>query len=235
MIVWLASYPRSGNTFLRIVLHRLYGLPTYSIYNDDDPVAQRIGPALVGYRPRPANRNVMKDGSNVYFTKTHKRHKGDNFPAIYLVRDGRDAVVSQARLQELQTPSGTDEKPAFEQFLRNAITRPFIPEEPSSGSWGGNVLSWLRANSAPVLVRYEDLIHKPRECVTDAVSVILPQLRVVEGADIPSFAALRSIDPGFFRRGVARSHKDEMSEELHALFWAQQENAEAMKELGYKR
>jgi len=25
VIVWLASYPRSGNTLLRIVLHRLYG------------------------------------------------------------------------------------------------------------------------------------------------------------------------------------------------------------------
>ena len=46
MVVWLASYPRSGNTFLRIVLHRLYGVPTYSVYDDDDPVAQRVGPDL---------------------------------------------------------------------------------------------------------------------------------------------------------------------------------------------
>jgi hypothetical protein len=53
VIVWLASYPRSGNTFLRVVLHNLYGVPTYSVYEDDDPVAERVGPALVGYRPKP--------------------------------------------------------------------------------------------------------------------------------------------------------------------------------------
>src|SRR5262252_5675644 len=31
--IWLASYPRSGNTFLRILLQNLFRLPTYSIYN----------------------------------------------------------------------------------------------------------------------------------------------------------------------------------------------------------
>lgn len=98
MIVWLASYPRSGNTFTRIVLHRLYGAPTYSVYNDNDPVAQRIGPDLVGYRPKPAERAVMGESAEVFFMKTHKRRKDDGYPAIYLVRDGRDAVVSKAHL-----------------------------------------------------------------------------------------------------------------------------------------
>ena len=46
MIVWLASYPRSGNTFLRVVLHNVYGVSTYSVYEDNDPVAQRVGPPL---------------------------------------------------------------------------------------------------------------------------------------------------------------------------------------------
>jgi hypothetical protein len=34
----------------------------------------------------------------VHFVKTHKRRKGDGSPAICLVRDGRDALVSRARL-----------------------------------------------------------------------------------------------------------------------------------------
>ena len=33
MIVWLASYPRSGNTFLRVVLHNVYGVATYVRYD----------------------------------------------------------------------------------------------------------------------------------------------------------------------------------------------------------
>ena len=44
---------------LRAVLHAVYGVPTYSVYNDDVPVAQRVGPALVGYRPKPGDRASM--------------------------------------------------------------------------------------------------------------------------------------------------------------------------------
>jgi hypothetical protein len=32
MIIWLASYPRSSNTFFFLLLRRLYGLPAYSVY-----------------------------------------------------------------------------------------------------------------------------------------------------------------------------------------------------------
>jgi hypothetical protein len=52
MLVWVASFPRSGNTFLRIVLHRRYGLPTSVIY-DHDGVAERVGGQLIGYTERP--------------------------------------------------------------------------------------------------------------------------------------------------------------------------------------
>jgi hypothetical protein len=65
------------------------------------------------------------------------------------------------------------------------------------------------------------------------VSSLLPDLVPLENARIPSFGELRRIDPEFFRRGVAGSHRDEMSDELHKLFWAQPENATAMRRLGY--
>ena len=123
MIVWLASYPRSGNTFLRVVLHNVYGVSTYSVYEDNDPVAQRVGPALVGYRPKPAERTRMIDGADVYFVKTHKRRKADGFPAIYLVRDGRDAIVSSARLRAWDQAPG-DKQALFMTLLREEITRP---------------------------------------------------------------------------------------------------------------
>jgi hypothetical protein len=235
VIVWLASYPRSGNTFLRIVLHRLYGAPTYSIYEDDDPVAQRVGPSLVGYRPKP-DRSVMSDSAEVYFTKTHKRRKGDGSRAIYLVRDGRDAVVSHARLRmSQQLAADSDRQMTFEDFLREEITRPYLDGQPSSGTWGGNVLSWLGADDASVaLLRYEDLIVDPRGSVERVVSSLLPELAPSVDAVIPSFSELHDIDPLFFRRGVAQSHRDEMSDELRELFWAQPENATAMRLLRYE-
>jgi hypothetical protein len=246
MIIWLASYPRSGNTFLRIVLHRLYGTPTYSIYQDDDPVAQRVGPSLVGYRPKPVDRAAMAECAEVFFVKTHKRRKLDGHPAIYLVRDGRDAVVSHARLRHalqqeepqqlgtLGTSSTPDPPVPFEQFLRNEITRPYVEGQPSSGTWGGNVLSWLKADGPPTtIIKYEDLIVDPVSACYRAVSSLPTDLVADKNACIPSFSDLHHIDPIFFRKGAMQSYRQEMSQYLQNLFGAQPENALAMHELGY--
>jgi hypothetical protein len=235
MIVWLASYPRSGNTFLRLVLHRLYGLPTYSVYDDNDPVAQRVGPDLVGYAAKPDDRGLMVSGPDLYFVKTHKRRKADGHRAICLVRDGRDAVVSYAHLRAEKDDSDDEPDAVFERCLREEITRPFLPDHPSSGSWGGHVLSWLAADVPLALIRYEALIAHPRETVEHAVSAVAPELVPRSGVHIPTFEALHGVDPAFFRRGKAGSHKDEMPRELEAIFWAQPENADAMQRLGYAR
>jgi hypothetical protein len=238
MIVWLASYPRSGNTFLRIVLHRLYGAPTYSVYDDDDPVAQRLGPELVGYRQRPKDLRELADAAEMSFVKTHKRRKADDYAAIYLVRDGRDAIVSHARLRATQpTPSANgDNRGSFETLLREEINRPYIEGQPSSGSWGGNVLSWLNAGEAPlVLLKYENLVADPLKSVARAVSSLCPNLAPVQGPRIPSFTDLHAADSTFFRRGVVGSHRDELTGDLHELFWSRPENATAMQRLGYSR
>lgn len=232
MLIWLASYPRSGNTFFRIVLHHLFGLPTYSVYDDDDPVALRVGPELVGYRPRPTDREGMASSSDLFIIKTHKRRKADGYRAIYLVRDGRDAVVSQARLCASQ--SGVVGEP-FDQVLREQILRPWNPAEPSSGSWGGNVLSWINADAPEtVIVRYEDLIAAPRDVVVRVVQSLCPELVPIEGEIVPDFSELHSIDGEFFRRGMAGSYRDEMPPEVQDLFWQVPENTEAMARLGYR-
>ena len=101
MIVWLSSFPRSGNTFFRIALHRLYRVPTYVVY-DVDGVAEQIGTDLMDARARPGTFEAMRASPEVYFVKTHRRRDDpvidDQDRAICLVRDGRDCVVSWARL-----------------------------------------------------------------------------------------------------------------------------------------
>ncbi|HMJ91237.1 MAG TPA: hypothetical protein VK530_15560, partial [Candidatus Acidoferrum sp.] len=90
MIVWLASYPRSGNTFFRIVLHHVYNLKTFSVYND--PELEKIGVAeVVGHETMPASLDELRSSSEVFFVKTHEL-PADKDPAIYIVRDGRDAL-----------------------------------------------------------------------------------------------------------------------------------------------
>jgi Sulfotransferase domain len=228
MIVWVCSYPRSGNTFLRIVLRQLYGVRTSVVY-DVDGVAERIGRELVGYTDRAATIQGMRASDEVHFVKTHRQRDGDVDEAdraICLVRDGRDAAVSWARLLSEADPS------RFEPELRALIDR---CDTVGTGSWGGNVLSWL-VPSAPhrVTLRYEDLTARPKEAVAGVLATVAPRLRPLVDARIPSFDELRRCDGRFFRRGRTGSHRDEMPPEMQTLFWSHPDNATAMRLLGYQ-
>jgi hypothetical protein len=229
MIVWVASFPRSGNTFLRIVLHRLYGVRTSTIY-DVDGVADRLGADLIGATDRPAALATLRASADVHFVKTHRTRDADvsdDDPAICLVRDGRDALVSWARL------SSEDDPARYESDLRAKILA-----EPGhgTGSWGANVLSWLEPPSpARAILRYEDLIADPVTTVTSVVSTVAPTLTPLPNPEIPTHADLRQqSDPRFFRRGQVGSHQTELPADLHTLFWSRADNRAAMTLLGHE-
>jgi hypothetical protein len=226
VIVWIASFPRSGNTFLRIVLNRRYGVRTSTVY-DVDGVAVRLGADLIGFEERPATFDAMREAQEVHFVKTHRPrddriHETDR--AVCLVRDGRDSLVSWARLV-----SERDDR-RYETELREMITR---PTERGAGGWGRNVLSWLQPQVPHrVVLRYEDLTREPGSAVEKAVTALLPELRLVDNATIPSFSELQQVDRRFFRSGFSGTHRGELPEELAQIFWSQPENAAAMKLLG---
>ena len=229
MLVWVASFPRSGNTFLRIVLHRRYGLRTSTVY-DVDGVARRVGPDLIGFTERPDTIAGMRADDAVHFVKTHRQRGADvdpADPAICLVRDGRDALVSWAR------QATEDDPDRFTAELRTRITR---TAGPGTGGWGTNVLSW-RQPPAPhrVLLHYDELVATPEAAADRALAVVAPALRPLPDARLPTFAELHAADGGFFRRGITGSHRDELPDDLHELFWSQPGNAAAMALLGLPR
>lgn len=229
MIVWVSSFPRSGNTFLRILLHRLYIVRTSVVY-DVDGVATRLGAALVGFEERPAAIRAMRADKQVHFVKTHRQRDDDvdeSDRAICLVRDGRDSLVSWARLNS----EGKGRE--FETELRAMINR---KDTVGTGSWGQNVLSWLLPPVPHrVMLRYEDLAREPRASVERVMAeLLLPGITPRADVGIPSFEDLHAIDPGFFRRGQAGTHLDELSDDLHQLFWSRPDNRAAMTLLGYR-
>lgn len=65
MIVWLASYPRSGNTYLRMLLHQLHGLKTYSVY--DDPLLELLDGSAeaVGHEKLPGSLDGLESHETV--------------------------------------------------------------------------------------------------------------------------------------------------------------------------
>lgn len=225
MLVWVASFPRSGNTFLRIVLNRRYALRT-SVTYDYDGVADRVGGDLIGYTDRPASLPRMRAAPELYFVKTHRVRGAEVDPAdraICLVRDGRDALVSWARQLTESDPE------RFAEVLRQRIE---AADGLSTGSWGTNVLSWLPYG---VRLSYPELIADPAAAADRVLGAVAPELAPDRAAPIPSFTDLHRMDPAFFRRGTTGTHRDEMPPDLHNLFWSRPDNREAMEALGLTR
>src|SRR6476620_3314267 len=100
MLIWLASYPRSGNTFVRAVLNDVFGIKARTLtgIGDDRVFSSRLGVVVAVGPLQSATRGVdfidkARRSQEIYFLKTHEPQLTDD-PAIYIVRDGRSAVVS---------------------------------------------------------------------------------------------------------------------------------------------
>ena len=235
MIIWLASYPRSGNTFFRMLLHYTCGLKTYSIYND--PLFDRLEASdAIGHEPLPAPIQTLDRADEPYFVKTHDV-PADDRPAIYLVRDGRDALVSFARfLQSFEQPRGHVKgivnnllgRTGFHTTLKNLITG-----RQRYGGWSGNVHAWLNRPAAAHtrVIRYEDLVAQPEHVLGQAMEGFGISMSAHDGQSMPDMASLHARWPQFFRKGRAGSWREEMPPELHELFWRHHERV--MVELGY--
>jgi hypothetical protein len=230
MITWLASYPRSGNTFFRILLNRLYGVNTYSVYNDRIFEERPEVANLVGHRHTDRSVADMAASPEPCLLKTHDLPGDDAYPAIYLVRDGRDALVSYAHFalafEAPESPAnGAD---AFLTMLRNLV----ISTE-AFGGWSANVLAWANARQAPTaIVKFEDLIADPIGMLEAAYRQLpLGSLPPRVGASVPSFDDLRGQLPAFFRRGLTGAWREEMPPDIHDLFW--EHHFKAMAAMGY--
>lgn len=196
-LVWLASYPKSGNTWMRIFLANY-------LFNLDKPVpineVHRIGmgdsiakayekvakgafdPGDVRQTLRlrtPMLRAIANNGAEVNFVKTHNRNarisdvelvpNALTRSAIYILRDPRDLVLSYAR-HYAQTPA----------VATQAIAAPtnFVMADATAttqwlGSWSEHVSGWLGEKRFPVLaLRYEDMQTDPAETFGKALSFI---------------------------------------------------------------
>ena len=186
-ILWLASYPKSGNTWMRAFLANL-------ILDAAEPLAlKRIGevcpsePTETWFRPLvkgkvadlsvaevaalrlKAQERVVRLNKNVVPMKTHSYLGEDSghpifsmaatFGAIYIIRDPRDVVVSAAD----HFGKTIDEMIAMmNDPLAMAAAMPGVIVHELMSSWSHHVESWTLWKHPGILtVRYEDLLADP--------------------------------------------------------------------------
>lgn len=225
MIVWLASYPRSGNTLARLALFHLYGRRSASFYpgaaTGPPTTGQLTLRSLIDRRPL----DLLQALDGPVFVKTHElRHARDYRPAVVVVRDGRDALVSYAHflLDQGSEPGG------FERLLGNLIRGP----AGSTGTWSESVVAWRRRSAPTALIRFEDLQASPASTLKRAAEEVGLDLGERRG-QIPAFPGLHEAEPELFRRGRVGAWRDEMPPRVEELFWSR--HGTTMEALGYER
>ena len=106
MLVWVASYPRSGNTLTLRTLADVFGINRFCTIHEPDLWMRKrnrgyeIPEELEGL-DQAELLEALKARPEPFFIKSHRREDGDDdAPALYIVRDGRDVHVSYTHWTE---------------------------------------------------------------------------------------------------------------------------------------
>ena len=233
-IVWIASYPKSGNTWVRAFLHDI--LPARSIPFRLDTMHETAAneAALEDYDmldPRPWTARTPRDIARIrsavhaahasrstadVFCKTHLAvMNAFGFPtinqtvtagAIYIVRNPLDIAPSYADHQ------GVPLEKAIELMNLQDHMTPSTQYHVSEyiGDWSQNVSSWTADKHPAVhVMRYEDMTRNPEKEFGKLLSFFRlerPQRRIRQAIRNASFRSLRRLEEthGFAERSPAQ-------------------------------
>lgn len=194
--VHLVSFPRSGNTWMRVILAEILygksgdGLDDLQYFIPDNQVRFNLN------RLVDSEFHVVKSHYPLNYSdsKTKKYNR-----VIYLIRDPRDVVVSHYRYMSARGYT-TD----FDNFLIDWVTGRIWPT-----SWREHVNSWIGIDSKTndfniCIIRYEDLLSEPIAQVQKAVDIIgiEANLNTVQRAlDLASAENMRNKEKLGLRKG----------------------------------
>ena len=185
-LIWIASYPKSGNTWMRAFLHNYIRRPQtpYDIDKLTDLTASDINAGRYRrYDPRPASQYSIADvqrmrplvhrdltglDTTLVFVKTHNaRLTVAGVPlitpavtagAFYLVRDPRDVAVSYSR----HRGRSIDDTIAYMADPEAATGGTDTKVYERMSTWSDHVRSWTAPPGPRVrVVRYEALLESP--------------------------------------------------------------------------
>ncbi len=219
-IIWLASYPKSGNTWMRAFLHNLlrnpprpapineldqfvYGESSTFWYRDlgTKPIIGMDWPELMPLRMMAQQRITTMSPDSV-FVKTHN-YLGEvhdhplhnmNLTAgtIYVVRNPLDVAISVTH------HFGVDFDGAVERMAdpraTTANSERHVPEYHST--WSQHVQSWTQTPDPGLcVVRYEDLLAKPFKTfggIARFLGLKPPRERLQRAISFSSFKTLKN-------------------------------------------
>ncbi|HEX7770640.1 MAG TPA: sulfotransferase domain-containing protein [Dokdonella sp.] len=196
-IVWLASYPKSGNTWVRaflanLVANRVDPVPLAELpLHAEDEANPELFSALAG-RPsaelelgeiatlRPqVHAAIAQRAHGTRFVKTHNMSGSfDGHPlhnwqvsagAIYMVRNPLDVAVSMTHHFGIGLDEAIDR--LGDENVATGNDALFVSQV--LGSWSLHVKGWAdMANERVLVLRYEDLLEKPAKAFAKVAKLV---------------------------------------------------------------
>ena len=193
MIIWISSYPKSGNTYLRSFISSYYfskkGKFDFDLllnilqFPSVKFVKKNLNSELEASQSWIFNQKQFFDDKNIHFIKTHNtlnEYKGNSFTskdislgAIYIVRDPRNVITSMSNHYSLNYQQAflklIDENASLLEKSREGDYSNFT----FLGSWSSHYKSWKNSNDFKTLfIKYEDLQNKKYETFQKVIQFI---------------------------------------------------------------
>ena len=193
MIIWIASYPKSGNTYLRSFISSYFfskkGKFDFNLllnvlqFPSVKFTKKNLNSKLEASQNWIYNQKQFFSGENIHFIKTHNtldHYEGNNFTsknlslgAIYIVRDPRNLITSMTHHYSLNYDEAykilIDQNASLlEKSLENDFSNfTFL------GSWSNHYKSWKNSKDFETLfLKYEDLENNKYETFKKIVQFI---------------------------------------------------------------
>lgn len=223
---FLASFPKSGNTWLRYLL-------AYSIFPAEKISHEALSSLLPSVYDEPFS---LKHLSPPRFIKTHDAFFSLYPKTIYICRDYRDVVVSSYHyLTKKNLVHST-----LSEFIQNERLSAF-------GAWSWHVssaLEWKEMHPGKIhFVKYEDLLAAPErelKSILDfsGVKPITPLAEIIRLASFENLrkneeAAMKQGEAYFFRKGISGDWKTALTEKETESILSDKKTNALMKKLGY--
>ena len=187
MIIWLASYPKSGNTFLRALLSayfftedgnfkknsldKISQFPNLNIFkkfgidtsNDEEMVKNYLNIQQKINLPDKKTIKFLKTHTSFYDINGYKFTDLNNtLGVIYIVRDPRSVAKSYANHNEMSLEQATNKLLEFSTLTGQTNHSLKIKDQIVThvGSWSSNYNTWKEFEKLNryLLIKYEDLV-----------------------------------------------------------------------------